>query len=507
MINRWHRYGHIHRSIMLGSVFSLTALGLLGLWSCQPTPPPEPELPEVTLKPIEAPPALTPIHCAIAADSPSLALMYVASDLGYFENEGLEIKVTKVPPSTAPKQLPLLNLLLQDDIDCVAQTLDGYLRTQDGQLFQTAVIASLYTSTGADGLVVTPPITSINDLLDQAIGGDRHHPAMLLTYQALRQLGYSVEDVVIKPIVAVEEAAEAAEAAEVTETEESAEAAEVTETEESAEAAEVTETEESTEAAEVTETEKAVEVAEAAEAAEAEKVTEAEAAETDEVAETGERSPQNHSTEPPIQNPKSKIQNPPTPSPSSQEGDRTVQNPKSKIQNPKSSGLVRPSYADIFRQEGVVAIAASKPMLDHIAEDTGGRVLLTSVEFEDLLMGTLIVAQSELEQDSDRYRRLLRGIYQAIALYNSDRSQFLQVAAASYEQPPQELEQALHGISYTSYPDLQRIIGAGSSTGTLFQTFTDLNVIHQDLGLQNGPLFYDDHIDNRLIPNLFDLDP
>ena len=229
------RYEHMHRLMVMGSLLSITALGL---WSCKSAPPPEPEpeLPEVTLKPVESAPALDPIHCAIAADSPSLALMHVASEMGYFEKEGLELEITKVSPSTSPKQLSLLNLLLQEDIDCVAQTLDGYLRTQDGQLFQTAVIASLYTSTGADGLVVTSPIESIEDLLDQTIGGDRHHPGVLLTYQSLRQLGYSADDFVIQPLgLGEEEEGTGTETEEVTEAEGATEAGEATGAEESEE--------------------------------------------------------------------------------------------------------------------------------------------------------------------------------------------------------------------------------------------------------------------------------
>ena len=445
MVNRWQRYGHMYRLMVVGSLLSIT---VMGAWSCKSAPPPEPEpeLPEVTLKPIEEPSALESIHCAIASDSPTLALMHVASEMGYFEKEGLEIQITKVTPSTSPKQLSLLNLLLQEDIDCVSQTLDGYLRTQDGQLFQTAVIASLYTSTGADGLVVTDPIMSIEDLLDQPIGGDRHHPGILLTYQALRQLGYSPDDVMIKPIDLVEEAEE------------------------------VTDTEEETKVGE------------------AEEVTDAE--EETKVGEAGEENSQDV-TDAAVEDSEAEVQkDPDTDGPDTDSVDSL---------NETTEPLVRPSFADVFQREGVVAIAASKPILDQIAADTGGQILLTSVEFEDLLMGTLIVEQADLKRDSDRYRGLLRGVYQAIALYNSDRPKFLQVAAAHYGQSPQALEQKLHGISYTSYSDLQRIIGAGASTGSLFQTFTDLNAIHQDLELQNGPLFYDDHIDNRLIPNLFDL--
>lgn len=448
MIKRWQAYGQTYGQtyeqtygqaygqaygqtsrIVLGSLLGIMTVSL---WSCRPAPPPEPELPTVTLKPVEVVPELESVHCAIASDSPSLALMYVASELGYFEEEGLELSITKVTPSSAPKQLPLLNLLLQEDIDCVAQTLDGYLRTQDGQVFPTAVIASLYRSTGADGLVVTGSIGSIEDLLDQPMGGDRHHPGMLLTYRALQELGYRPDDFVMKPI-APEWTGQYEEPNDTAQPE--------------------------VETNETNETDQ----------------TEVESNESNETAQTDV-----------------------DPGPLDSGDSETAIADETPIVRP------RPSYASIFSQERVVAIAASEPILSHISNDTGGRILITSSEFDDLLMGMLIVERSNLDADSDRYRGLLRGMYQAIALSNSDRSLFLQTAAPYYGQSPQTLEETLQGISYTPYSDLQRIIGAGASTGTLFQTFTDLNAIHQDLDLQNGPLFYDDHIDNRLIPNLFD---
>lgn len=474
MINRWLRYGQMRRSVVVGILLSAA----LGLWSCKSAPPPpEAELPTVTLKPIEAPPEMDSIHCAIAADSPSLALMHVASEMGYFNDEGLEIQITKVSPSRSPKQLSLLNLLLQEDIDCVAQTLDGYLRTQDGQLFQTAVIASLYTSTGADGLVVTTPISSLADLLDQPIGGDRHHPGMLLTYHALRQLGYSPDDVVIKPIewdspLDPEADVEVGEDAQNSE-----------------DTADVDDTNAANDANDNTVDETSVK---------------------EDAEESGSHNSSDTENKEPNEEPLTETT---TASTSESAIESAIESATALDSEPDSEPdfdslteelPVRPSYANVFREEGVVAIAASEPRLSHIVEDTGGQLLLTSVDVEDLLMGTLIVERSDLEKDSDRYRALLRGLYQAIALYESDQSTFLNTAAATSDRSALELDQMLKGMSYTSYSDLQRIIGAGASTGNLFQTFADLNAIHQDLELQNGPLFYDDHIDNRLIPNLFD---
>lgn len=447
MINRWQRYGQVRRSVVVGALLGAA----LGLGSCRSTPPPEAELPTVTLKPVEAPPAIESIHCAIAADSPSLALMHVASEMGYFQDEGLEIQITKVTPSRSPKQLSLLNLLLQDDIDCVAQTLDGYLRTQDGQLFQTAVIASLYTSTGADGLVVTAPISSIEDLLDQTIGGDRHHPGILLAYQSLRQLGYSPDDVVIKPLDLGNTLDTVAASGSGIDSEAVADS-------DSEAVADAQEPGERTDLENINDDD--------------DPVNDGESIDIDEDILEGD--------------------------------DSALSEVDPDAEQATDQPTVRPSYANIFREEGVVAIAASEPILSHIVDDTGSQLLLTSVDVEDLLIGTLIVERADLEKDSDRYRGLLRGLYQAIALYDSDRPTFLNIAAASSEQSSSELELMLQGMSYTSYSDLQRIIGAGASTGNLFQTFSDLNAIHQDLDLQNGPLFYDDHIDNRLIPNLFD---
>ncbi|MEM9220339.1 MAG: hypothetical protein AAGD25_39185 [Cyanobacteria bacterium P01_F01_bin.150] len=406
--------------------------------SCKPAPPPEPELPAVTLKPIEAPPALNSIHCAIASDSPSLALMHVANDLGYFEVEGLEFQITEVPPSTAPRQSSLLSLL-QDDVDCIAQTLDSYLRTLDGQLFQTAVIASLYTSTGAEGLVVAAPVSSIEDLFDQSIGGDRHHPGMLLTYSKLRELGYGIDDFIIKPIDWPEKGAE----------------------------------EQGREGAR------------------------AQGRRGAEVIADGQEG--NGADQPGLGGEDSVGEAIAGLGPDSGDATEDIEE--------EDRAAVRPSYGDIFRKEGVVAIAASEPRLSHIAQDTGGQILITSGESDSLLMGTLVVERSKLDQDRDRYRGLLKGIYRASELYDSDRPQFLEIAAPYYGVPTQVLDQKLQTIAYTSYPDLQRIIDVGARTGTLFRTFINLDAIHQDLDLQNGPLFYDDHVDHQLILDLLDQQP
>ena len=451
--------GQRNRVVMIARV--LTAIALSSV-ACQAAPSPEPELPEVTLKPVAPPPS--ELHCAIASDSPALAPIYVASELGYFTDEGVDVDITEVDVNSLQAQKQLLGRLLESGIDCVAQSVDAYMRARDNQPnLETAIIATLYTSTGADALVVTEAIASLEDLLDQRIGGDRHHPGILITYHAMRELGYAFKDIVVTPTALEQKAAEMAKAAD----EAAASPSSEPNTDTPSESATVGDDSNTTEAG--TETV-------SADPSEATIAEEATAAETE----------TNDAEKPPEESAESAAEN-------TLEADTEDDAPS--------------PLATLFQDENVVAIAASEPALTTLLADTseeGSRRLLSSADFGALLTETLIIEQSSLEKNSDRYQRLLRGIYQAIALYNSDRPQFLQVAAPYFDQSPQELAASLKGVAYTSYAATQELMGTELNTGTLFQSFSDLNMIHIELDLQERPMFYDDHVEPGLIQDLFD---
>ena len=123
------------------------------------------------------------------------APVFVAQDLGYFEEEGLE--VTTAFDNDRANVLPAID---SGDLDCTMRTIGEYMSRPRKPDTSGIVIGTIDVSVGADGVVAGPEIKSVTDLIGKTFAGEINHPGTVMTQHALAQQGHSLDDVDIRLI-------------------------------------------------------------------------------------------------------------------------------------------------------------------------------------------------------------------------------------------------------------------------------------------------------------------
>jgi len=130
------------------------------------------------------------------------APVFVAQEEGYFESEGLE--VTTAFDNDRANVLPAM---ANGSIECTMRTI-GESMSRPRQADTTGtVIGTIDISVGADGVVASGDIQSVEDLIGKTMAGEINHPGTTLVQYALAQRGKSIKDVNIQLIATDDSAA------------------------------------------------------------------------------------------------------------------------------------------------------------------------------------------------------------------------------------------------------------------------------------------------------------
>ncbi len=130
------------------------------------------------------------------------APVFVAQEEGYFESEGLE--VTTAFDNDRANVLPAM---ANGSIDCTMRTIGESMSRPRQPDTTGTVIGTIDISVGADGVVASKDIQSVEDLIGKTMAGEINHPGTTLIQHALSQVGKSVKDVNIQLIATDDSAA------------------------------------------------------------------------------------------------------------------------------------------------------------------------------------------------------------------------------------------------------------------------------------------------------------
>lgn len=161
----------------------------------------------------------------------------------------------------------------------------------------------------------------------------------------------------------------------------------------------------------------------------------------------------------------------------------------------------------VFEDSEVAALATWEPMMSEIVANTsrkGSKILLSSKDFKGLITDVVIANKSSYEGNREKYAKLMRGIYRAIDLYNSDPEKFLASAAPTYDVTPDVMKGDLGGVYYTTYEDALEFFGVGGRKSKLKDVVDGLTDINIELDLMDGPIAYEVMVDPTLTEGLFD---
>jgi NitT/TauT family transport system substrate-binding protein len=120
---------------------------------------------------------------------------HVASELGYFAEEDLE--VTWVFDNDRANVYPALD---SNEINCTMRTIGEHMSRPLTPESNLVVIGVIDVSVGADGVVGAPGIETVSDLVGKTFAGEINHPGTVMTAYALKKAGHSLSDVDVRLI-------------------------------------------------------------------------------------------------------------------------------------------------------------------------------------------------------------------------------------------------------------------------------------------------------------------
>jgi len=130
------------------------------------------------------------------------APVFVAQEEGYFASE--ELEVTTAFDNDRANVLPAM---ATGAIECTMRTI-GESMSRPRQADTTGtIIGTIDISIGADGVVASGDIKSVEDLIGKTMAGEINHPGTTLVQHALSQMGKSIDDVNIQLIATDDSAA------------------------------------------------------------------------------------------------------------------------------------------------------------------------------------------------------------------------------------------------------------------------------------------------------------
>jgi NitT/TauT family transport system substrate-binding protein len=126
----------------------------------------------------------------------------VAIGMGYFAEEDLE--VTTVYDNDRANVMPALE---SSDLECTMRTVGEHMSRPLAADSNLVVIGTVDVSLGADGVVASGDIQSVEDLVGKTFAGEINHPGTVMVAHGLSEAGYSLDDVDLRLIATDDSAA------------------------------------------------------------------------------------------------------------------------------------------------------------------------------------------------------------------------------------------------------------------------------------------------------------
>jgi NitT/TauT family transport system substrate-binding protein len=130
---------------------------------------------------------------------PGFAPVFLAQELGYFKEEGLE--VSEVFDDDRGNVLPALE---NGDIGCDMRTVGEHQGRPRTAETQGRIIGTIDISLGGDGVLVESGIKSFADLKGKVFAAEPNTPARLIAQMGLKKVGLSFADLTVKEIASAD---------------------------------------------------------------------------------------------------------------------------------------------------------------------------------------------------------------------------------------------------------------------------------------------------------------
>lgn len=161
----------------------------------------------------------------------------------------------------------------------------------------------------------------------------------------------------------------------------------------------------------------------------------------------------------------------------------------------------------VFADSKVVAAGTYEPTLSQAikaSQKEGAHILVSSKDYPGLITDVIVARTENLRANPEMYRKFLRGIYRAIDYFNANRAEAVKIMAPHFKLTPEEFEETLASLTYTSYEEAVEYLGTDGNRGRMHDLFDQVMELNLENGAADAKLDSNQQIDNSIITNLFE---
>lgn len=156
----------------------------------------------------------------------------------------------------------------------------------------------------------------------------------------------------------------------------------------------------------------------------------------------------------------------------------------------------------VFADPSVSAVGTYEPVLSQVVTahaDRGAHILLSSKDYNDLILDVIFVHNDELKANPDKYRRFLHAVYRAVDYFYAHQEEAIPIIAAHFSITPDDFKATLPNFRYTPFEEALQLIGTTDQEGRVYEVFREAMQLNLEFGSSDVELHPEDHIDRSII--------
>jgi NitT/TauT family transport system substrate-binding protein len=160
----------------------------------------------------------------------------------------------------------------------------------------------------------------------------------------------------------------------------------------------------------------------------------------------------------------------------------------------------------VFSDHSVAAVGAYQPYISTILKVDAARnphVLVSSAQYPGYIVDVAVVMKKNAEAEPAALKSFLAGIYQAVALYQSNPTKFVALAAPHFNLTPAAFQATVSSsLNYTTLAKAQSYMGSPGKPGQMFKAFDAIEQLNLNTGAMKTKMPATTAIDNSIIAGI-----
>ena len=155
-----------------------------------------------------------------------------------------------------------------------------------------------------------------------------------------------------------------------------------------------------------------------------------------------------------------------------------------------------------FADTNLAAVGTYEPVLTQVIaahQDRGAHVLVSSKNYDDLILDIIMAHTGELKAHPDKYVKFLHAIYRAVDYFYANQDKAIPIIAAHFSITPDDFKATLPNFRYTPFEEALDKIGTNDKEGRVYEVFRQAMDLNLEFGSSTTKLDPNDHIDRSII--------